>query len=186
MKTNNLCVKASALALLVVATLFPGIVGADVKVTSGLACNTVLPAQSQRAEWREYGVVNKDEKKPLWVICPLERNAMGSDSIYSPEYFSAALAAFKLPSQPESSANVRCILKELIGANRVGALSQTVIVNSGSQGVLGVCDIEPEDWASSFIFVCELPPGTGVSALMSERHAYGAPQISVQLGLPEC
>ena len=186
MKASNLFGKSRALALPIVAALFSVAGLADVTVTSGLACNTILPVQSQRAEWREYGVVNKDDKKPLWVICPIERNAMGPDSLYSPEYFSAALATFKLPSQPESSGNVRCILKELIGANRVGASSQTVTVNSGSQEVLGVCDIEPEDWASSFIFVCELAPGTGVSALMSERHSKGVPQIPVQLGLPEC
>jgi len=36
-----------------------------------------------------------------------------------------------------------------------------------------VCDLEPKDWTSSFIWVCKLPAGAGISSLMTESHLPG-------------
>jgi hypothetical protein len=142
----------------------------EVIVTSGIDCNAVTPLHSGRAEWREYGITNKDKKKDLWVSCPLNRL---ETSFYSDREFSAAVSIFNVDTGPILNAPVACYLKEMSGAQRVSVEKAQTSVEVGAQELIGICGVTPESWLSSFIFVCKLPPETGISALMTESHLPG-------------
>lgn len=148
----------------------PALAAGEVVVTAGLECNAVTPLHAKRAEWREYGVINKDLKKDLWVSCPLDRIEA---STYSDRHFSSALSVFNTYSSASSTATISCYLKEVLGAKRVSGTNIVVDVKAGEQTTLGVCDLEPKSWASSYIFVCKLPAGSGISSLMTESHLPG-------------
>jgi hypothetical protein len=142
----------------------------EVIVTSGIDCNAVTPLHASRAEWREYGITNKDKKKDLWVSCPLNRL---ETSFYSVREFSSAISIFNLDTGPILNAPVACYLKEMLGAQRVSVKKVQTSVEVGAQGLMGICGVTPESWSSSFIFVCKLPPETGISALLTESHLPG-------------
>ena len=155
---------------LLVASFSQSFAAGEVVVTAGLECNAVTPLHAKRAEWREYGIINKDTTKDLWVSCPLDRIDASS---FSERHFSAALSVFNIESSANSTAEISCYLKEMLGSKRVSGNNSIASVDSGQQTILGVCDLEPKDWTSSFIWVCRLPAGAGISSLMTESHLPG-------------
>lgn len=147
-----------------------GFVSAEVIVTSGVECNGVNEFHKARAEWRQYGIVNKEENKELWVSCPLDR-IQGLPS--SPRDFSAALSLFHRGTGDERPESATCYLMEISGYKVVKARNQSVSLPAGEQKVIGFCGAEPRDWSSSFTFICKLSPGVGISTLMTESHISG-------------
>ncbi len=139
----------------------------EVVVTAGLECNAVTPLNAKRAEWRQYGIINKDDSKEIWVSCPLDRI---DASAFSERHFSAALSVFNIETDSDSLAEISCYLREILGAKRISGTTLQASLAPGEQNLVGACDIEPTDPASAFIFVCKLPPGTGISSLMTETH----------------
>ena len=154
----------------------------EVVVTPGVECNAVTPGQATRAEWREYGIVNTDKRRGLWVSCPLARL---ESTVYSQRGFTSAISIFNLDNGPILNAPVTCQLKEMVGAQRVGVNKAHGTVESGKQNAMGLCNLEPTSWASSFIYVCLLPPSTGISALMTESHQPGEVNSMLALQLAD-
>lgn len=152
------------------ATVLSGLVSAEVIVSSGVECNGVTELHKLRAEWRQYGIVNAEETKDMWVSCPLDR-VQGLPA--SPRHFTSALSLFHRGTQDGREAQAACYLVEISAAGIVKARNQTLLLKAGQQKIIGFCGAEPRDWFNSYAFICRLSPGAGISTLMTESHVPG-------------
>jgi hypothetical protein len=173
--------------LLLVFAFFSQVAVADVTTTPGTSCSAITPSQAKRMEFREYGIINRDPSLDLWVVCPLLRDA--TEGYEEPIYFAAASVAFFNPEVDSSSASteVFCSIREFVGANRIRSGNRTVDIPEQQQAAVFFSRWVMRDPATShFLFVCKLPPDSGIAALLSEIHGSEGSMIEdslVDLGL---
>ena len=153
-----------------ISMVLSGLVSAEVIVNSGVECNGVTELHKSRAEWRQYGIVNSDQTRDMWVSCPLDR-VQGLPA--SPRNFTSALSLFHRGTQDGREAQATCYLVEISAAGIVKARSQSLSLKAGQQTMAGFCDAQPRDFFNSYAFICRLTPGAGISTLMTESHVPG-------------
>jgi hypothetical protein len=90
-------------------------------------CEAINPAQSQKMEWRETGLVNRDPSRPLWVMCPVMSKFFDSNSQDSSIVITIA-------NDNPQSIEVNCILRFFeMNKETLTSSSLTQIVSPGDQ-----------------------------------------------------
>ena len=159
---------------------FSGVSAADVLTVPGSACTAINPAQSQQMEWRDYGVINRDPSRALFVTCPVTRNR--GDFTDDQSRLGAAALVFNADDPGLPAKEISCRFKEFVGGNAVRGRTENMDVASMQQASMVISDwVINDSELSHFQFTCKLPPLTGVSALLTEMHGAEGSTIEREL-----
>ena len=122
-------------------------------------CEAINPAQSQKMEWRETGLVNNDPSRSLWVMCPVMSKYFNTPS---PDSY-IGIVVGNDSSQPMP---VNCILRVLdLQSARLKSYSMKKIVNPGDVGSL---EWELTDQSIMLPSIaCNLPPKGVVAGMVA-------------------
>jgi hypothetical protein len=123
-------------------------------------CEAINPAQSQKMEWRETGLVNKDPSRSLWVMCPVISKFFGGNSQDS------SIAIIIANDNPQSI-EVRCILRVDDGNTR----SRQSFSNTKTVFPDGAVDFSWELDNKPFVLpsiACKLPPNGVIRGIFAD------------------
>ncbi len=116
-------------------------------------CEAITPAQSERLEWRENGLFNKDPQSSLWVMCPMPIKTDNNNDVN----FGVAVG-----NDSDSTADVYCILRVYNEDGKLKSYSHTLTIAPGEVGVK-TWDVDDEAFWPAI--QCDMPPNTVLRGL---------------------
>ena len=119
-------------------------------------CEAINPAQSQRMEWREAGLINRDPSRSLWVMCPIPiafYNTFTQDS-----YFGIVAG-----NNSNQSIRLDCILRYWVN-QRLTSESQSISISPGGRAEY-YWEVFDTQLVSPAV-QCNLPPNASITGLI--------------------
>ncbi len=152
-------VKSLAIAMAFIVTTFSG--SANAVQFGGQVCMPMSMGDALKGlQWRANGVINKSSGD-LWVVCP------------APNYYTATAAVALTTvfnSNTTGTVDITCITK----ANDIFTLETLLSSNytlenipAGEMGAIIAEDLPLSDF-NTITVSCHLPPGAGISSIVSE------------------
>jgi hypothetical protein len=148
--------------IFILLAVFPGLEATaqqSVWTVHSSVCEAINPAQSQRMEWRETGLVNRDPSRTLWVMCPVMSKFFNSPYQYS-------IITLLVANDSSKSMEVQCILRVAdVDTMDIMAYAKTQTVVAG-----GAIDFLWEFEDKPFVLpsvACNLPPNGVIAGILS-------------------
>lgn len=138
--------------------LLAGIATADSLITGPQACAAVNIAQSERLEWREDGLFNRDPDRALFVVCPFLRSPL--EARFTGEV--------RVRNDSGVRAEVECAFREIdLAGEQQRVTRRSLSLAPGEAGSLLVDDVALVEAESFYSVTCRLPPDTAIVTLIN-------------------